>query len=152
MAWGIVNIDEQRIRFVMWASRPGTTMREACAEFKISRPTGYQWLRRYKVGGIAGVVEKSRRPCHSPSRTVDQVERRVVELRQARPDWGARKIQVLLKQGGVKLPVITIHRILLRHDLVREQDRHRPAVQRFQREVQRTGGMERSDGTAVGAG
>ena len=35
-------------------------------------------------------------------------------LRQQRPDWGAHKLQVLLKQAGVDLPVITVHRILLR--------------------------------------
>ena len=33
------------------------------------------------------------------------------------------------------MPTVTIHRVLLRHGLVREQDRHRPAVQRFQREA-----------------
>jgi transposase InsO family protein len=135
MAWGSVNVDEQRMRFVMCASRPGTTMREACEEFQISRPTGYEWLRRYQAGGIAGMVEKSRRPLHSPRQTAMHVEKRVVELRQQRPDWGARKLQVLLERERVKLPAVTIHRILLRHDLVREQDRHRPAVQRFQREA-----------------
>ena len=135
MAWGSVNVDDQRMRFVIWASRPGTMMREACEEFQISRPTGYEWLRRYKAGGIAGVVEKSRRPLHSPRQTAVQIEERLVELRQQRPDWGARKLQVLLEQERVKLPVATIHRILLRHGLVREQDRHRPAVQRFQREA-----------------
>jgi transposase InsO family protein len=110
-------------------------MREACEEFQISRPTGYEWLRRYQAGGIAGMVEKSRRPLHSPRQTAMHVEKRVVELRQQRPDWGARKLQVLLERERVKLPAVTIHRILLRHDLVREQDRHRPAVQRFQREA-----------------
>ena len=66
MAWGNVDIDEQRVRFVVSASRGEQSMRQLCEEFQISRPTGYQWLRRYQVGGIAGVVEKSRRPRHSP--------------------------------------------------------------------------------------
>jgi transposase InsO family protein len=133
MAWGTVNVDDQRMRFVMWASRPGTTMREACEEFKISRPTGYQWLRRYKVGGIAGVAEKSRRPLHSPRQTAVEIEQRVVELRQQRPDWGARKLQVLLAREKIALPVVTVHRILLRRGLVRAQDRFHTAVQRFER-------------------
>ena len=133
MAWGSVNVDDQRMRFVMWASRPGTTMREAFEEFQISRPTGYQWLRRYKEGGIAGVVEKSRRPSHSPGQTAAEIEQRVVELRQQRPDWGARKLRVLRAREKIWLPWITVHRILLRRGLVREQDRFRTAVQRFQR-------------------
>jgi transposase InsO family protein len=56
-----------------------------------------------------------------------------VELRQERPDWGARKLQHRLKQEGIVLPKITIHRVLLRHGLVRAEDRHRPAVKSFQR-------------------
>ncbi len=133
MAWGTVNVQEQRIRFVVCASRREKPLGQLCQEFQISRPTGYDWLRRYKAGGIAGVVEKSRRPHHSPGQTAAEVEQRVVELRQQRPDWGARKLQVMLEREAIGLPVITIHRILLRHDLVRPQDRHRAAVQRFQR-------------------
>jgi len=59
----------------------------------------------------------------------------VVELRQQWPDWGARKLQVKLERQGVQLPTITIHRILLRHDLVRREDRHRAALLRFARKA-----------------
>jgi transposase InsO family protein len=121
------------MRFVILASRREKTMRELCEEFEISRPTGYEWLRRYERGGITGVVERSRRPEHSPRRTEGEIEQRIVKLRQQRPDWGAKKVQVLLEREGVKVPRITIHRILVRHNLVRVQDRHRRAVQRFQR-------------------
>jgi transposase InsO family protein len=72
---------------------------------------------------------------HTPGRTEAEIEARVVEHRQQRPDWGARKIQVLLKSEGVQLPVVTIHRILLRQGLVHDRDRHRPAMQRFEREA-----------------
>ena len=54
------------MRFVVSASRREKSMQQLCEEFQISRPTGYQWLRRYQGGGMAGVVEKSRRPHHSP--------------------------------------------------------------------------------------
>jgi transposase InsO family protein len=57
----------------------------------------------------------------------------VVRVRQCYPDWGARKLQVVLAREGVELPRNTIHRILLRHDLVREEERRTPAVQRFER-------------------
>jgi transposase InsO family protein len=133
MAWGTVNVDEQRMRFVVCASRREKTMQQLCEEFQISRPTGYEWLRRYQAGGISGVVEKSRRPHRSPTQTAAEIERRVVALRQQRPDWGARKLQVLLQRAGISLPVVTVHRILLRRGLVRPQDQHPAAVQRFQR-------------------
>ncbi len=133
MAWGTVNKKERRMEFVVLAHRREKTMQQLCEEFEISRPTGYEWLRRFDKGGMSAVVEKSRRPVHSPSQTVEGIEQRVVELRKQRPDWGARKLRVLLEQEAVKLPVITIHRILLRRDLVREQDRHRTAKKRFER-------------------
>jgi putative transposase len=57
MAWGTVKVDDQRVRFVVSANGREKTMRELCEEFEISRPTGYEWLRRYRTGGIAGVVE-----------------------------------------------------------------------------------------------
>jgi len=135
MAWGTVHVDEQRMQFVILASQRAKTMKQLCQEFEISRPTGYEWLRRFRQGGITAVAEKSRRPRHSPTRTQAGVEQRVVELRQQWPDWGARKLQVKLERQGVQLPTITIHRILLRHDLVRREDRHRAAVLRFARKA-----------------
>lgn len=54
-------------------------------------------------------------------------------MRMRYPDWGARKLRVLLQREGVSLPRNTIHRILLRHDLVRDQDRQTAATQRFER-------------------
>jgi hypothetical protein len=54
-----VDVKEQRVRFVVTASRGEKSFRELCAEFAISRPTGCQWLKRYEVAGIAGVQEQT---------------------------------------------------------------------------------------------
>lgn len=126
-------MQEQRVAFVVAASRKEKSLTKLCAEFDISRPTGYRWLKRYRADGIQGVQERSRRPHHSPQRTVAEVEERVAALRQERPDWGARKLQHLLERGGIRLPGSTIHRILLRHDLVRDCDRQPQASKRFER-------------------
>jgi len=128
-----VDVEDQRVRFVVAASRGEKSFQKLCAEFDISRPTGYEWLRRYTAGGIAGMVEQERRPWSSPRRTAAEVEDRVVALRAQRPDWGARKLQVLLAQEQLHLPVITVHRILLRRGLVRPEERFRTAVRRFAR-------------------
>ena len=133
MTWRSVDIQEQRVRFVVAASRGEKTFRALCQEFEVSRPTGYLWWQRYREQGLAGIAERSRRPDLSPRRTGNEWEQRVVELRQRYPDWGARKLQVLLAQAGVQLPASTIHRILLRHGLVRKEDRHPVALQRFER-------------------
>jgi len=121
------------VRFVVAVSRREKDFRALCQEFDISRPTGYLWWRRFQDHGLAGIAERSRRPGQSPKQTGSEQEQRVVELRQRYPDWGARKLQVLLAQAGVDLPASTIHRILLRRGLVRLQDRHATALQRFQR-------------------
>ena len=133
MTWRTADVKQQRIEFVVAVNRKQNSLSRLCQEFGISRPTGYRWWRRYQEAGVAGMEERSRRPEHSPGRTPAELEQRVVELRRLRPDWGARKIQCLLEREKVRLPAGTIHRILLRHDLVRDADRHEPAVQRFER-------------------
>jgi transposase InsO family protein len=133
MAWRTQDVEEQRMRFVVAASRREKSLTELCAEFEISRPTAYCWLKRYQEGGIAGMQEASRRPHHSPARTGAAVKQRVVELRQERPDWGARKIRHLLRREGIELPASTIPRILLRNQLVRDWDRQAMALRRFER-------------------
>jgi len=134
MAWKTVDLQEQRVRFVVTAARKTQTFSSLCAEFGISRPTGYLWLRRYRESGIAGIAEQSRKPHASPRRTAARIEDRVAEIRQRYPDWGARKLRVLLLREGMELPSSTIHRILLRRDLVRSEDRVTSALQRFERE------------------
>jgi transposase InsO family protein len=128
-----MDLREQRVRFVVAAHRREKTMAELCREFGISRPVGYEWLRRYEQGGVQAIAERSRRPQHSPRRTELAMEEQVIALRQRYPDWGARKLRVLLQEQGVELARNTVHRILLRHDLVRPEDRHESATQRFER-------------------
>ena len=134
MAWKTVDIYEQRVRFVVAAAQGAQTFGALCTEFGISRPTGYLWLRRYKELGVRGIAEQSRRPRSSPRRTDVRLEHRVLQVRLRYPDWGARKLRVVLSREGVELPRNTIHHILLRHGLVREQDQRLPAVQRFERQ------------------
>jgi transposase len=133
MAWKTMDVREQRVRFVVAAARREKSLTSLCQEFEISRPTGYLWLKRYQQSGVVGIAESSRRPLRSPERTAAALESKVIEVRQRYPNWGARKLQVVLQRDNIELTPSTIHRILIRHDLVRNHDRHRPAVQRFER-------------------
>ena len=134
MPWKAMDIRDQRVRFVVAACLEQRHFSALCAEFGISRPTGYLWLDRYREGGVSAIAERSRRPFHSPARTSRELEERLIALRRHYPDWGARKLAVLLAREGIELPVSTIHRILLRHGLVRDCDRHSQALKRFERE------------------
>jgi len=124
---------DQRVEFVIRASR-GECLSELCREYEISRPTGYVWLKRFGERGVAGIEERSRRPHLSPRQTSPVLEARIVALRRQRPDWGARKLAVLLEREGSSLPVITVHRVLLRYGLVLDRERRQQATGRFQRE------------------
>jgi transposase len=128
-----MDVREQRVQFVVAAIRREKSLTALCEEFGVSRPTGRLWLQRYRQQGIAGIAERSRRPAHSPRLTAPELEEQVVEMRRRYPDWGARKLAVLLEREGVLLTRSTIHRILLRHDLIRGCDRHELAPQRFER-------------------
>ena len=121
-----MEVREQRVEFVVRALRRTERLSDLCREFGISRPTGYQWIERYQAAGVAGIEERSRRPRHSPTQTAPELEARIVSLRQLYPDWGARKLGVLLGREGIELPSSTVHRVLLRHGLVRDQDRQAP--------------------------
>ena len=134
MPWRSMDVHEQRVEFVTAAKRGSQSFGSLCEEFGISRPTGYLWLHRYEQQGVQGIAEHSRRPLASPQRTATALEKRVVEVRQRYPDWGARKLRVVLEREGVDLARNTIHRILLRHGLVKQCDQHPPALQRFERE------------------
>ena len=134
MPWATTSVTEQRIRFVIRASQDSVNMSALCREFGVSRPTGYLWLDRYReIGSASGVFERSRRPQHSPSRTPQHHEERIVALRQEF-GWGAKKIRVLLLREGTDLKVATINRILKRKELIHPKDSHRPAVKHFERE------------------
>src|SRR6266542_5051411 len=102
MPWKTMDVREQRVSFVVTASRGEKPFRALCQEFGISRPTGYFWLSRFREGGLISIAERSRRPAVSPDRTPPELEAQVIALRQRYPDWGARKLQVLLRRRGLK--------------------------------------------------
>jgi transposase InsO family protein len=111
-------------------------MTELCREFGISRTTGYTWLERYENGGAPQVVEKSRRPLHSPRRTPAEIEAAIVELRRQWPDWGAPKLAHLFQQQHPeRAPVCirTVHRIRGRHGLIEPHSLQGRATERFER-------------------
>jgi transposase InsO family protein len=117
MPWRKVSIMEQRQEFVALALGDGANRRELCRRFGISAQTGYKWLARSQAG--EELAERSRRPHHSPLCSDAKVEATVLEVRDAHPAWGARKIRRCLERDGLAAPATsTIHAILLRNGRV----------------------------------
>jgi transposase InsO family protein len=87
------------------------------------------------MDGADALADGSRRPHHSPRRSAQLLEQRVLELRDEHPAWGARKLHRRLRALGYQaLPApSTVHAILVRHgriDVV-ESAKHQP-WQRFE--------------------
>src|SRR5713226_195757 len=74
MPWKTMDVQEQRVKFVVAASRKEKPFVRLCEEFGISRPTGLLWVERYRRGGVGGIGEQSRRPHSSPWQTAAQYD------------------------------------------------------------------------------
>ena len=62
MPWSETCAMDERMRFIVAASEDEAVMSQICAEFGISRQTGYKWLGRYQAEGAEGLKERSRAP------------------------------------------------------------------------------------------
>jgi transposase InsO family protein len=108
---------DTRVEFVMLASVEGANVRKLCRRFGVSPTTGYKWLERWRLDGMVGLQELSRRPQNSPLRSAATTEEAVLSVRAEHPAWGGRKIARRLKDlghEGVPAPS-TVTAILKRH-------------------------------------
>ena len=120
--------------FVTLAQKEGANIRELCRRYGVSPPTAYQLLDRYSREGEAGLVERSRRPRHSPAQTPPDLERAVLGVRDEHPAWGGRTIRrVLLDRGYNRAPSASaITAILRRNDRLADRDRPQRSWLRFE--------------------
>jgi transposase InsO family protein len=136
MAWRKRDTMSLRREFVQLASQPDAKMAELCRRFGIARKTGYKWLARFREVGDAGLVDQSRRPRQSPDETGAAVVAAILDVRDAHPAWGGRKIRhYLLDRQHTELPATsTISGILKRHGRISEEASQKAAaLTRFER-------------------
>jgi transposase InsO family protein len=138
MPWRAVTAMSQRYEFCIRASEPGCNISELCRRTSISRDIGYKWLRRYREGGLEGLIDRSRQPHHFPGRSSSALESAVIALRRKYPYWGPRKLRTLLQDEllAEPLPAIsTVARILKRQGLINPMQPEPvwPSVGRFER-------------------
>ena len=120
-------------------ARRSINVSAVCRDEGVSRAVFYKYVARVRREGLAGLDERSRRPCSSPQQTPVEVEERVVRLRKelddAGLDHGATSIQWHLGRDRDAVPsVATVHRILVRRGLVVPEPKKRPkaAFRRFE--------------------
>ena len=128
MPWKECHVMDERLRFVARLLE-GEKMAPLCAEFGISRKTGYKIFDRYKDCGVQAFSDRSHRAHRQANRLPAPIEATIVRLKREYPGWGAPKIREKLRQQftGPHLPAIsTVHAVLDRHHLVHHRRRRRP--------------------------
>jgi transposase InsO family protein len=123
---------EQRKKFIGVVETGVLSVAEACRRFGVSRKTGYKWLARFELGGIAGLEERSRAPKHTPRALTPAMKQRLLLVRTRYPHWGARKILSWLekREPSLELPAAsTVGDLLKREGLIppRRRSQHRGA-------------------------
>ena len=131
MPWKECHVVDERLRFIArWLD--GEKMARLCAEFGISRKTGYKIRDRYKDCGVTALTDRSRRPYRHANQLPDLRRAGDRRAQEGYPAWGAPKIRERLRQRCPELqcPAIsTVHAVLDRHGLVTRRGRRRPRLE-----------------------
>lgn len=130
MTWKECNVMDERVRFVARAL-DGEPMASLCREFEVSRKTGYKMLNRYRAYGVEALRDRNRRPIRNANRLAAKVEELILEVKEEKPHWGARKIRdrLIRKYPDLKPPAkSTVHAVLDRNGKVERRGRSRKRV------------------------
>ena len=90
MPWKECHVMDERLRFVARLLE-GEKMAPLCAEFGISRKTGYKIFDRYKDCGVQAFTDRSRRADRQANRLPAQLEAVIVRLKREYPGGVRRR-------------------------------------------------------------
>src|SRR5258708_40341997 len=90
MPWQEQSPMDLRMHFVTEWQAGCWTMTELCADYQISRKTGYKWIGRYEASGPQGLPDQSRRPHHSPPATAPELADALIAELERQPRWGTQ--------------------------------------------------------------
>ena len=97
-----------RLRLAVLIVERGWSCSTAAAMFMVTPRTARKWADRYRSEGPAGMVDRSSRPHHQPTKTPPLVVRQIVRLR-----WRHRLGPVQIS-GRLGVPTSTVHAVLRR--------------------------------------
>lgn len=107
---------KQKLEFVRLATAEGANVSALCRRFGIGRTCAYKLLARWQAFGAAGLLEGSRRPQSSPTRSAPEVEAAALSVRTTHPAWGGRKIARVLARQGLGHPAASTVTGILRRN------------------------------------
>ena len=129
MGWREYSKMDEKLKFIA-RYLEGEKIAPLCRDFGVSRVTGHNLIKRYKMMGQCALVEQKRTPHHYANKLPIAVEALILDLKREYTNWGAPKIRekIIKKHSDVKTPAIsTIHAVLDRHGLVK----HRKGRKRY---------------------
>ena len=97
MPWKETSTMDQRLLFIADYLGGGYTKKALCRHYGISRPTGYKWIERFQIHGLAGLDDHSRRPRGHPRTTPPEIVERIVATKLAHQSFGPKKVMDYLR-------------------------------------------------------
>jgi len=129
MTWKTSSVVDERMRFICALRDSDESFSQLCAQFGISRKTGYKWVERYEAGGPQALNNEPSGPKSSKFSTPAPIVARLLEARKLHPRWGPKKLRAWLlhNDSSLVLPApSTIGELLKRHGLIASVRRRRP--------------------------
>src|SRR3982074_64759 len=158
-----MSVSEQRYKAVLAVIADGRTVTEVARDWGASRKTLHARLARYEGAGLEGLNDLSHRPAHCPHQMAAVWEAKVLEVRRAKPYWGARRLALeLTRKGGAEPPLSesAVYRCLVRAGVIEPVQRRwrRENWKRWERgtpmelwQLDTVGGFLLADGTSAKA-
>jgi len=104
-----MSVAEQRYKAVLAVIAEGRTVTEVARDWGVSRQTMHAWLAKYEDEGLEGLSNRSHRRAHSPHQLSAVWEEKVLEVRRAKPYWGARRLALELTRIAVISLDVVLH-------------------------------------------
>jgi len=124
MPWKESSTLNEKEKFVTSALTENVPFSELCAQYGISRKTGYKWLDRYHSDGRRGLMDQSRRPLTTVNAVDEDAIIQTITIKQKHMTWGPKKIREIVAKNlgeAVAPSVSSIHRILKKANLVKKR-------------------------------
>lgn len=118
-----------RLQIVRYALEHG--IKPTANLYAMSKNTVKKWLRRYEESGTCGIVEKNRAPHHIHHKTSKNIEKVVLEHRDSKPGFGAKRLKM---DFDIPCSHSAISRILKEHGKIKPK-RRKKKIRRNLREI-----------------
>ena len=104
MPWRERSPVDLRVQFISEYQTGLWSMTELTAQYGISRKTGYKWVERAMTGGVAALLDQSRRPRTQPTATDRTLVDALMAVRRRHPHWGAKKLLAVVHRQDPRRP------------------------------------------------